>query len=46
MRYLEDEQLALMLQNDEFLAVLMSDNDFLQALERGKPLMFQTYFMF
>ena len=34
-RYLEDEQLALMLQNDEFLAVLMSDSDFVQALERG-----------
>ena len=36
LQMLEDERLALMLQNEEFLTELMSDEDFLTTLERGE----------
>ena len=35
-RYLEDERLAIMLQNSEFLQELRGNEDFMQTLERGK----------
>ena len=33
---LEDEHLALMLQNKEFLEILQQDEDFMKMLERGE----------
>ena len=36
LQYLEDERLALMLQNAEFLEELRMDEDFMKMLERGK----------
>ena len=35
-QYLEDERLAIMLQNSEFLQELRGNEDFMQTLERGK----------
>ncbi|XP_053376429.1 uncharacterized protein LOC128547506 [Mercenaria mercenaria] len=35
-RYLEDERLALALQNSEFLQELRSNDDFMKTLEKGK----------
>ena len=32
---LEDERLALMMQNEEFLSVLKHDSDFMKTLETG-----------
>ncbi len=32
---LEDERLALMMQNEEFLSVLKHDSDFMKTLEKG-----------
>jgi hypothetical protein len=37
-RYLEDERLALALQNSEFLQELRSNDDFMKTLEKGKVL--------
>lgn len=34
-QYLEDERLALILQNSEFLRELRDDEDFMQTLEKG-----------
>lgn len=34
-RYLEDERIALFLQNEEFMNELRSNKDFLTTLERG-----------
>lgn len=44
-QYLEDERIALFLQNEEFMKELQRNRDFLLALERGekrlqKPLLF------
>lgn len=35
-QYLEDERLALILQNSEFLQELRGDEDFMRTLERGE----------
>ena len=35
-QYLEDERLAIMLQNSEFLQELRGNEEFMQTLERGK----------
>jgi hypothetical protein len=35
-RYLEDERIALFLQNEEFMAELRWNKDFLSTLERGE----------
>lgn len=37
-QYLEDERIALFLQNEEFMKELQRNRDFLLALERGGPL--------
>ena len=42
-QYLEDERLAIMLQNSEFLQELRGNEDFMQTLERGKYTV-KTYF--
>ncbi|NWJ09569.1 CUED1 protein, partial [Crypturellus undulatus] len=36
-QYLEDERIALFLQNEEFMKELQRNRDFLLALERGEP---------
>ena len=38
LQYLEDERLALMLQNAEFLEELRMDEDFMKMLEKGDAL--------
>ena len=35
-QYLEDERLAIMLQNSEFLQELRGNEDFMKTLEKGK----------
>lgn len=37
-QYLEDERIALFLQNEEFMRELQRNHDFLMALERGRTL--------
>ena len=38
-QYLEDERLALILQNSEFLQELRDDETFMKTLERGKKIL-------
>jgi hypothetical protein len=41
-RYLEDERIALFLQNEEFMAELRWNKDFLLTLEKGEALLEHT----
>ena len=45
---LQDEYLALMLQNEEFLRELSQDNDFMSTLQRGidRDLVFMGHLLF
>ncbi len=40
-QYLEDERIALFLQNEEFMRELQRNREFLIALERGMTMYFQ-----